>query len=365
MAALLATLALLALWRFVTDHPYVDTDSVHYQAMADGKIAMKPFAFRVLEPAMARLFAEVTGRPTTDGFLVVGLLSGWVLLYCVLVPILERRQDTWLAFVLIFMPFWLRNFTNYFLPDLLHAALCAVYLSLLKRRWWGWASAMLPLMFLARESTLMIAAIAVPALWWLAGRRAGLLQLGGTLAGMAASKFAARHAFANQHNINDTLYMIGKIPWNASRNLLGITLWTNTLPVLPPSRVWNLPHWLPLGSIHQVGYSEFSWEYLMLTSIWLLNFVRAGEPGRDQSGVANTSSQIVAAPGALSLHRGNLWRGYVSDVADAGGRTIQTLRLRMAVVSGLSAGDDAPHLAQLAGPDGLGSGGTAPDRRLD
>src|SRR5260370_42652810 len=101
--------------------------------------------------------------------------------------------------------------------------------------------------------------------------------------------------------------------------------------------------------------------YLHLAS----DFVRAGEPGRDLSGVANTSSQIVAAPGALSLYRGNLWRGYVSDVADAGGRTIQTLRLRMAVVSGLSSGDDAPHLAQLAGLDGLGSGGTAPDRRLD
>jgi hypothetical protein len=270
MAVLLATLALLALWRFVADHPYVDADSIHYQAMADGKITMKPFAFRVLEPAMARLFAEVTGKPTADGFLVVGLLSGWVLLYCVLVPVLERRQDTWLALVLIFMPFWLRNFTNYFLPDLLHAALCAVYLSLLKRRWWGWASAMLPLMFLARESTLLLAAIAVPALWWLVGRRVGLLQLGGTLVGMAASKFVARHAFANQHNINDTLYMIGKIPWNTSRNLFGITLWTNTLPVLPPSRVWNVPHWLPLGGIHQVGYSEFSWEYLTLTSIWLL-----------------------------------------------------------------------------------------------
>jgi hypothetical protein len=47
-------------------------------------------------------------------------------------------------------------------------------------------------------------------------------------------------------------------------------LWTNTLPVLTPVRIWNVPHWLPLGSIHQVGYSEFSWLYPMLTSICLL-----------------------------------------------------------------------------------------------
>jgi hypothetical protein len=270
IAALLATLTLLAIWKFVSDHPYVDADSIHYQTMAEGKPAMKPFAFRVLEPAMARFYASVTSKPTADGFLIVGLLSEWVLLYGVLRPVLERRQDIWLAIVLILMPFWLRNLTNYFLPDLMHAALCMVYLDLLRTRRWGLAAAMLPVMFLARESTLLIAMIAVPSLWWLVGRRAGLLQLGGTLAGMMASKFSAQHALANQHKINDTLYIIGKIPWNASRNIFGITLWTNTLPVLPPIRIWNVPHWLPLGGIHQVGYSEFSWSYPMLTSICVL-----------------------------------------------------------------------------------------------
>src|SRR5580698_5115451 len=130
MAALLATLTLFAFWMFVSNHPYVDADSFHYRSMADGKPAIKPFAFRVLEPAMARVFANVTGRPTADGFLIVGLLSGWVLLYFVLRPMCERRQNIWLAPVLILLPFWLRNLTNYFLPDLMHAALCAVYFGL-------------------------------------------------------------------------------------------------------------------------------------------------------------------------------------------------------------------------------------------
>ena len=270
MTALLATLTLLAIWSFTRSHPYVDADSVHYQAMAAGKPAMKPFAFRVLEPALAHLFANATGKPATDGFLILGMLSEWVLLYGVLRPVLERKEGRWLAFVLIAMPFWLRNLTNYLLPDLMHAALCMVYLGLLQMRRWGLAAAMLPVMFLERESTLLIAMIAVPTLWWLVGRRAGLLHLGGTFLGMTVSKFAARHALANQHNINDTLYMIGKIPWNASRNIFGVTLWTNTLPVLTPVRVWNVPHWVPLGGIHQVGYSEFSWQYPMLASICLL-----------------------------------------------------------------------------------------------
>jgi hypothetical protein len=270
MAALLATLGMLAIWKIVSVTPYVDSDSIHYLAMANGKIAMKPFAFRVLAPAMARLFADVTGKPVEDGFLVVGLLSGWVLLYGVLLLALERRQNAWLIVAMIPLPFWLDRFRDYFLPDLLHAALVMVYLLLLRKRWWGWASAMLVVMFLARESTLLIVVIAIPVLWRLAGRRAGLMQLGGTLAGIAASKFVARHALPNQHHIDDTLYLIGKVPWNAAKNLFGVILWSNTLPVQPPVRFWNVPHWLPLGGIHQVGYSAFYGLYPVFTSISIL-----------------------------------------------------------------------------------------------
>ncbi len=270
MAALLATLTLLVVWKLTTAYPYVDTDSSHYRDMADGKVAMKPFAFRVLAPAMARRFADETGRSTADGFLVIGLLSGWVVLYGVLWLVLQRRRDAWLVVALIPLPFWLESFRDYFLPDLPHAALVMLYLLLLRRRWGGWASVMLVPMFLARESTLLVAAIAVPVLWRLAGRRAGLMHVGGALVGIVASHFAARHALPNQHHINDTLYMIGKVPWNAAKNVFGIILWSNTLQVQPPVRVWNVPHWLPLGGVHQVGYSAFDKVYPLLTGSLIL-----------------------------------------------------------------------------------------------
>jgi hypothetical protein len=270
LAAVLATLVMLAGLKYLRHFPYVDTDSSHYQAMADGKIEMKPFAFRVLAPAIARSFSDFTGKSTDVGFLVVGLVSGWILLYGVLSPVLERRNGTWLALVLILMPFWVRNFSNYFLPDPLHAVLVMVYLVLLRSRRWGWASALLAFMFLARESTLLVAVIAAPVLWWLVSRRAALMQLGGALIGMAASKLAVRHALANQHNINDTLYMIGKIPWNLSRNVFGVTLWTNTMPLFEPIRVWNVPRWMHTGGIQQMGYSAFNSIYPLVTSVRIL-----------------------------------------------------------------------------------------------
>jgi hypothetical protein len=184
--------------------------------------------------------------------------------------VVAQRRNAWLIIALIPLPFWFNTFRDYRLPDLPYAALVMVYLLALRKRWWRWASGMLIPMFLTRESTFLIAAIGVPVLWWLAGRRAGLIQFGGALAGMTASKFSARHALPNQHHINDTLYLIGKIPWNAAKNLFGIILWTNTLPVLPPVHSWNVPHWLPLGSIHQVGYSGFDATQPLITSILLL-----------------------------------------------------------------------------------------------
>jgi hypothetical protein len=267
LAALLATVATLIIWKIVSATPYIDADAFHYRAMAAGQVAMKPFAFRVLLPAMARLFANITGNSTDAGFLVVGLLSLWTLLYGTLLLVLERGRNLWLVIALISLPFWQDSFRDYWLPDLLHAALVMLYLLLLRKRRWGWSAAMLVPMYLARESTLLIVLIAVPVLWWLAGRRAGLLQALGALAGMAASKFAARHALPNQHNIDDTLYMIGKIPWNAAKNIFGVILWSNTLQVQPPIRTWNIPHWLPLGGVHQVGYSAFDGSYPIGTAI--------------------------------------------------------------------------------------------------
>jgi hypothetical protein len=110
----------------------------------------------------------------------------------------------------------------------------------------------------------------VSVLWWVAEKSAAIMQLGGTFVGLAASKFAARNAAPNLHHINDTLYLIGKIPWNLSRNLLGITLWTNTLHPEPPLHVWNLPRWAPTGDIHQVGYAAYHSIYQISTAVQLL-----------------------------------------------------------------------------------------------
>lgn len=271
LAALLATAAMLVLWTAWPHLPDGDTDRSHYLAIAQGQPEMKPFAFRFLAPKLVRAFAHLTGATVEHGFLLLGLVSIWILFYGVLSLVLRRRHGIWFACVLALVPFWLRTFIDYQLPDLPHAALCMVYLLLLRRRWWGGAAVVLAIMYLTRESTLLLAIIAVPVLWRLAGRRAGVMQLAAGLVGMAGSKFGARHALPNHQNMNDTLYMIGKIPWNVSRNIFGVTLWSNTLPLFAPVRVWNVPSWIHAGGIHQVGYGGYLYGYQIFTLTSILS----------------------------------------------------------------------------------------------
>lgn len=276
LACLLATLGIGAVYAASLHLPGGDTDGAHYLAMASGHEAMKPFAFRFLAPDVARLFAHLTGSSPDHGLLILGMLSGWVLFYGVLSLVLGRRHGLAVAVVLLLTPFWLRSFVDYQLPDLPHAALVIVYLLLLRRRWWAGASFVLVLLYLTRESTLLLAIVAIPVLWRLVSRRAGLMHAAAALVGMAGSKFVSRHALPNHQNMNDTLYMIAKIPWNLSRNVFGLTLWTNTLPIAPPVRVWNLPHWIHAGDVHQIGYSPYFIGYQIFTFCTVLTSFGVG-----------------------------------------------------------------------------------------
>ena len=211
----------------------------------------------------------MTGEPAANGFLRFGLLSAWVLLYGVLRPVLQRRHDMWLAIVLIMIPFWLRNLTNYFLPDLMHAALCMLYLGLLRRRQWGLAAAMLTLMFLERESTLLIALVAVPSRWWLgedgqafSNRRDAGGDDGFEVCSAARPCQSTPHQRHPLYDRKDSLECIEEYLWHHAVDQYST--------VSPPLRIWHVPNWLPLGGIHRVGYSEFSWLYPMVTAIAVL-----------------------------------------------------------------------------------------------
>jgi hypothetical protein len=166
---------------------------------------------------------------------------------------------SWRAPIAIFagvflMPFWVDIFHDYYLPDLLHATiLAAILLCLL----FGHNSLALLLLFpayLARESTLLLALCLLFACW----RRIPLRTAGVGFLAMAAGLLVSRHygqsGPASVHGLGGGAYILGKLFWSFFKNVLGLPLWSNTLPECSPVWVTALPH--PWGAIQQVGVCQ-------------------------------------------------------------------------------------------------------------
>ena len=90
----------------------------------------------------------------------------------------------------------------------------------------------------------------------------------------------------NIHNLNDLFYIIGKIPFNFSKNLLGISLWTDTLSLRHPELFLHSPLYTInvsylsfIGDIKLIGIYDFNFSpvldtfFIMLTIFSIMPIV--------------------------------------------------------------------------------------------
>jgi hypothetical protein len=79
----------------------------------------------------------------------------------------------------------------------------------------------------------------------------GLLAMA---AGVLVSRYYGQSGPASVHGLSGGFYILGKLFWSFFKNLLGLPLWSNTLPECSPIWVKALPH--PLGAIQTVGVCQ-------------------------------------------------------------------------------------------------------------
>jgi hypothetical protein len=157
-----------------------------------------------------------------------------------------------------------RLFWDHYLPDLLHAALCAAFFLFVARGQSVLAIVMLFTMHLARESTILVSVIFAAVCFWRKEIRLGLGAVAVIVLGSIVSSAAGKLGMPNIHQIGGFSYMALKVPFNFLKNFCGLDLWTNTLAArLPdyytktPERIFQIPAWLHAGNIHQVGLYAF------------------------------------------------------------------------------------------------------------
>lgn len=271
LAALLATLVTWLLHFLPVDFGY--PDGYYYQLLAKGHAeeVFKPFSYRVLNPWLVERIASLWSMSIYEAFRYLSLGWSWVFTFCLVTTLLHlRRAFAWLSLAAIFLnPFVPRLFLTSVLPDLSNAALLAIYFLLLRARMWWQSAIFLIVLYLDRESTLLLALIAVWVLWKREGRKVAALQAAGAFVGMVCSGLAAAHSHTNRHELPGILYTAGKVPWNFMRNILGLEPWSNTSKGTP-LHAWELPPWMHLGGIHAVGVHSWSPSLVAFTFYSLL-----------------------------------------------------------------------------------------------
>jgi hypothetical protein len=123
--------------------------------------------------------------------------------------------------------------------------------------------------YLARESTLLVALCLVFACWRRVRLQSALVGMGAIfLAGMIGRHYN-QAAPVSVHGIGGGAYIAGKFIWSFFKNVLGLPLWSNTLPECSPVWVKAIPSALHFGAIRSVGLCQPSlWGPARLLLAW-------------------------------------------------------------------------------------------------
>jgi hypothetical protein len=276
-------------------------DAGQYRLLALGQrgVVPAPFSARILGPAIAGWLGRITGLGVDSGFLVLGVVCLFALLALITGMLWTWRAPTVLFAGIFLMPFWVDMFHDYYLPDLLHATiLAAILLCLLLGQTWLALLLLLPA-YLARESTLLVALCLIFAGWRRISLRPALIGLLAISGGVLVSRHYGQTAAASVHGVSGGAYILGKVFWSFCKNILGLPLWSNTLPECRPVWVRALPRGFHFGAIRQVGLCQPSlWGPARLLLAWFGIFGIG-------PAIALALRRKMFSPAALS---GRLWR---------------------------------------------------------
>ncbi len=277
---LIPALALIALvaalgWpspavRFIPDAP-------EYRQFAVGGpvLVHSPYSERVLHPALVHLVSKLSGLSVDSAFLAVAIFMLVAFAMLVAVILFEIGAPPLATVALMFCPLLLSVFHNMYFQDLTQWALIAGFFWLMMHdRVWS-AMVMLMLAYITRESAVLL--VGAVLLTGLMARDTRLL-IGGALAfaiALAVTSASGSLGLPNEHHVGMGLFLLLKIPFEFSRNVLGLRIVPNTLIHTPgndcaPLFVVTIPRALRAGGLSWVSYCGWDPRMPLGTFITLL-----------------------------------------------------------------------------------------------
>ena len=301
-AAVALLFALCAAWSIAAIPRVEDVDSGSYRLMARGEPACRPYANRILHPALAgfmwRRFQHLTPNPQhltpnpsilNSQFHLIAVISSLVFYLCVL-SLLRDVRPRWLVFVLLISPLWWVWGGNIYIQDMFAAALTALLLLLLRSSEPNSQFSILNSQFsipfvlfllqLTRESSALLSLVLIALALWRRRWRLAVGAFAAMAAGMAVVAWASRDALPSANGLDGGVYLVAKAVANGVRNFTGVIPWNDGYAArmpwyYPDPPVWKcaLPAFLQMGNVHEVGIYKFMPGVVLRTfALWFLYF---------------------------------------------------------------------------------------------
>ena len=255
-----------------------DSDSYQKLMLNQWSSVHQPFSSRFLHAELIWLITRTLHVSMTHA--VIGAAWASLLLTVLGVSWILSRLDApaWFVVPVTVGCAFMQTFRLAYMPDLFYTLLLVGLFMLLICEQMLLAAAMLFLLFCARESTLVLGVtlIALSTRWFSPTARRShashtIAFAVATVLGYCFNRYVTSNSAGNMHEMSGILYIVGKVPFNFLKNVLGIAPWTNTLVATEgdnPLYRHAVPHWAHLGAIHQVGIAELSGRYPLR---WLAN----------------------------------------------------------------------------------------------
>jgi hypothetical protein len=276
---LIAVIILILLVTFFA-YPYdYNVDSYFYLEMAKGHFnnVVKPFSNRILHPFISGFLTEVIGIKPSISFITIQIISLIVFLTSMFMIQKNRVQNPILVILVIFCPFLITMFQQYYISDLFYTALLLLFFySLIHHKIWL-SFILVFLLQITRESTLLLILIISVVSIYHKNRKllTGSIVCG--IIGMVVVSVISGTGSDNIHHTSNFMYSFAKIIYNSLKNLFGIVLWTNTLAANNPGLFTHIPavlvgvpDWFPLGSIRSIGIYELNLQFPLTTLLNML-----------------------------------------------------------------------------------------------
>jgi len=236
-------------------------DSVAYRAMALGRFSevLGSISGRVLHPFIVQFVSWTFGLNVDQAFLVVAVATLALLIVTVAWMLRQITGFGAMVLPLLLTPVLINEmFGLYYCQDLFYAALLGCFFIVLIKGHKGLALALLLPLFLARESTILLAFAWAVIAWFETDYFVVAICGAVTTVGFyIARKFAAL-GIPNVHHTNELVFLALKPPVDGLKNFFGIVLVPNEMRGKPgynciPWTIIHLPRLLSYGSTREFG----------------------------------------------------------------------------------------------------------------